>query len=154
MARRSALFWAVLLVVVLGAALYAPAFVARSATSPDEPVDFLARPVEGWRFMLDAVRSVPDARAGSPGEARDLAVARFGDGTVQPVRVDLLYLPDERYTLHTRQGSRDLATKARLVWKVAGRTAPGGPVETVGLIDLASGTVIYDARDTGSKLAQ
>jgi hypothetical protein len=157
MGRRSALFWAVLAVVVFGAALYVPAYVASSATAPAEPVDFMSRPVDGWRFLWDALRTVPGARAGTPEEARRIAVETFSDARVEPVRVDLLWLPTRRLTVHgigrSGQGSRDLTTNARLVWRVAGRTRPDGPTETVGLIDLATGTVIYDARN-GSELAQ
>jgi hypothetical protein len=157
MARRSALFWAVVVVLVLGAALYLPAYLARSATAPGEPVDFMARPVEGWRFLWEAVRTVPDARAGTPEDARRLAVQTFDDVRVQPVKVELLWLPGRRFTLQTKagdgKGTRDVTTNARLVWKVAGRMRPDGPIETVGLIDLATGTVIYDARNDRSKLA-
>jgi hypothetical protein len=157
MARRSALFWAVVVVLVLGAALYLPAYVARSATAVGEPVDFMTQPVEGWRFLWEAVRTVPDARAGTPEEARRLAIATFADARVQPLKVELLWLPGRQLTLQTKtrsgQGTRALMTNARLVWKVAGRTRPDGPIETVGLIDLATGTVIYDARNDRSKLA-
>ena len=158
MGRRSGLFWAVLAVLALGAALYVPAYIARSATAPGQRVDVLSQPLQAWRFLAEAVREVPDARAGTPAEARNIAVRVFSDGRVQPVRVDLLWLPDRVFRLRTTsdsgQGTRDLTTNARLVWKVAGRTRPDGPLETVGLIDLATGTVIYDSRNDGSKLAQ
>jgi|SRR5919198_1438113 hypothetical protein len=146
MGRRSALFWAVVVVAVLGAVVYLPAYLARSMTGPGEPVSFLSRPLDGWHFVLDAVSALPDARAGSPAAARRIALREFGNGRVQLVRVDLLYLPDRSLDLRTRQGTRSVATKARLVWKVSGRTAPGGPLRTIGLIDLATGTVIYDVR--------
>jgi hypothetical protein len=37
-------------------------------------------------------------------------------------------------------------TNSRLVWQVTGRRGPAGPSVTVGLIDFASGKVIYDGR--------
>ena len=93
MGRRSALFWAVIAVALLGLAIYLPAYVARSATAPDGPVDFLSSPLDGWRFMVDATREVPDARVGTPAEARARAVSLFAATGVQPTRVDLLYVP-------------------------------------------------------------
>jgi|SRR3954454_9926080 hypothetical protein len=158
MGRRSALFWAVLAVVVLGAALYLPAYLASSATGRGEPVDFMSRPLDGWRFLWDAVRTVPGAEAGTPREARGVAVATFSDARAEPLRVELLWLPGRRLAVpepgEDGQGSRDLTTNARLVWRVAGRIRPDGPIVTVGLIDLATGTVTYDARNDRSKLAQ
>src|SRR4051812_41964600 len=116
MGRRSALFWAVLAVVVLGAALYLPAYLASSATARGEPVDFMSRPLDGWRFMVDALRTVPGAEAGTPQKARRVAVATFSDARVEPLRVELLWLPARRLTLRGAgedgQGSRDLTTNA------------------------------------------
>ena len=73
MARRSALFWAVTAVALLGAAIYLPAWIAQSATAPDGPVNFLTSPEQGWRFVLDAVREVGPKGAGTgraPGRAQ------------------------------------------------------------------------------------
>jgi hypothetical protein len=44
------------------------------------------------------------------------------------------------------QGSRDLATNSRLVWNVTGRVGGSDRLVTVGMIDFASGKVIYDGR--------
>jgi hypothetical protein len=146
MARRSALFWAVTLVALLGTAIYVPAWIARSATAADEPVNFLTRPELGWRFMIDAVREVPGAKAGSPSAAREDALRLLEAEGVQPTRVDLLYLPDRRLTIRTGKGSRVVTTNATLVWRVTGRTKAAGPLRTLGLVDLESGRLIYDAR--------
>ncbi len=147
MARRSALFWAVTAVALLGAAIYLPAWIAQSATAPDGPVDFLTSPEQGWRFVLDAVREVPDARAGSPQAAGRAAVQQLAPEGVQPTRVDLLYLPDRQVTVTGPKGSRDVSTNATLVWRVTGRMVAGGPLRTLGLIDLSTGRLIYDARN-------
>src|SRR5947199_170014 len=90
MARRSALFWAVTVVALLGAAIYLPAWIAQSATAPDGPVNFLTSPEQGWRFVWDAVREVPDAHAGSPQAAGRAAVRPFADEAMLRTRYRLL----------------------------------------------------------------
>ena len=143
MPRRGSLFWAVVAVLVAAALVYGPAELARRSTGQGEPVDFLTQPQEGWRFVADALRQIGSARAGSPAAAGALAARAFSGTTVQPVRVDLLYVPD----LHVPLGGSDEATaKGRLVWRVSGRVRPGGPVQTVGLIDFATGELTYDVR--------
>jgi hypothetical protein len=147
MGRRSALFWAVIAVALLGLAIYVPAYVARSATAPDGPVDFLSSPLDGWRFMVDATRKVPDARVGTPAQARARAVSLFAATGVQPTRVDLLYVPAGELRVGSGQGSHMQPTNSTLVWRVTGRTRPNGPLVTVGLIDLSTGALVYDVRD-------
>lgn len=144
--RHSWLFWAFLLVVVGGAVLYLPAELAQRSTAADEPVSFLSHPIEGWRFVLTAARERPGAVAGTPAEAKRIALRSFDDGTLRPTGVGLLWLPDRRVSLRTLQGSEELTTKSQLLWKVTGRRGRNGPNVTVGLIDLATGKVIYDGR--------
>jgi hypothetical protein len=144
MPRRGSLFWAVVAVLVAATLVYGPAELARRSTGQGEPVDFLTHPQEGWRFVADALREIGSARAGSPEAAGALAARAFSGTTVQPVRVDLLYVPDRRVDLGA--GSDEATAKGRLVWRVSGRVRPGGPVQTVGLIDFASGELTYDAR--------
>jgi hypothetical protein len=140
------LFRAFVAVVVAGAAVYLPAELAARSTAADEPVSFLGNPVEGWRFVWAVARERPGAVAGSPAAAKRLALQAFDDGVLRPTRVDLLWLPGEHVTLHTLQGSEPLATKSRLVWKVTGRRGAHGALVTIGLIDFATGKVIYDGR--------
>ena len=146
MPRRGALFWTATAVVAAGIALYLPAWLAARATAPDGGVDFYSHPIAGWRFLAEAVTELPGAAAGSPEQAGRIAAARFADGSAVPTRVDLLYLPQRWIEIDGGQGTGRLATNATLVWRVTGRLRPGGPLQTVGLIDLASGAVIYDAR--------
>jgi hypothetical protein len=136
----------VLAVALAGVAIYAPAELARSATGAREPVDFLTRPQEGWRFLLEAAFDIPTARAGTPSEARQLAVRDFAGTSVEPTRVDLLWVPDRRVQLEGGGGSAVAVAKARLVWMVTGRARPGGRLRTVGLIDYQSGELTYDVR--------
>jgi hypothetical protein len=143
------LFWACLAVVVAGAVVYLPAELAIRATGPQEPVSFLSHPLEGWRFLLAVVDARGSAVAGTPQSARAIALHSFDDGRLRPSRVDLLWLPDRRVALRSLQGSAQVATKSRLVWMVTGRSGPTGPSVTVGLIDFASGKVIYDGRLAG-----
>jgi hypothetical protein len=144
MPRRGSLFWAVVAVLVAGMLVYGPAELARRSTGQGEPVDFLSQPQEGWRFVADALREIGSARAGSPAAAGALAARAFSGTEVQPVRVELLYVPDRRVDLGA--GSDQATAKGRLVWRVSGRTRPGGPVHTVGLIDFATGELTYDVR--------
>jgi hypothetical protein len=143
--RRSWLFWAFVAVAAAGVAIYMPAELARRATAADEPVSFLSQPAEGWRFLID-VASHGDAVAGSPSKARALALRAFDDGNLRPAAVELLWLPGRRVHLSTMQGSRDLTTNTRLVWNVTGRVGASDRLVSVGLIDFASGKVIYDGR--------
>ncbi len=133
-------------VLVLGVVVYVPAELARRSTGPGEPVDFLSHPLEGWRFVVAVARDRGGAAAGTPAAARSIALHTFDDGRLRPERVSLLWLPDERVALRTLQGSAVVPTNSRLVWKVTGRRGPRGPDVAVGLIDFASGKVIYDGR--------
>jgi hypothetical protein len=144
--RRSWLFWAFLAVAVLGAVVYVPAELARRSTGPGEPVNFLSHPLEGWRFVVEVAMDRGDAVAGTPAAARTIALRTFDDGVLRPERVSLLWLPDESVRLRTLQGSAVVSTNSRLVWKVTGRRGRSGPDVALGLIDFASGRVIYDAR--------
>jgi hypothetical protein len=143
--RRSWLFWAFIAVALAGTVIYLPAELARRATAADEPVSFLSRPAEGWRFLI-AVAGDGDAAAGTPSKARSLALSAFDDGNLRPAAVELLWLPDRHVRLSTMQGSRDLTTNTRLVWNVTGRVGASDRLVSVGLIDFASGKVIYDGR--------
>jgi hypothetical protein len=139
------LFWAFVAVALAGIAIYLPAEMARRATATNEPVSFLSHPIEGWRFLIDVTGS-GEAAAGSPGQARTLALRAFDDGRVRPAAVSLLWLPDRHIRLPTMQGSRDLTTNSKLVWNVTGRVGSSDRLVTVGMIDFASGKVIYDGR--------
>lgn len=131
---------------MLGAVVYVPAELARRSTGPGEPVDFLSHPLEGWRFIVEVTRERSDAVAGTPAAARTIALHSFDDGVLRPERVSLLWLPDESVRLRTLQGSAVVSTNSRLVWKVTGRRGRSGPDVALGLIDFASGRVIYDGR--------
>ena len=144
MPRRGSLFWGIVAVLIAGTLVYGPAELARRSTRQGEPVDFLTHPQEGWRFVADALRQIGAARAGSPESAGELAARAFSGTTVQPVRVDLLYVPDRRVPVGA--GSSEATAKGRLVWRVSGRVPPGGPVQTLGLIDFTTGELTYDVR--------
>ena len=149
MRRRSWLFWAFLAVAVLGVLVYLPAELAVRSTGPGEPVDFLSHPLEGWRFLAAVARERGGATAGTPAAARAIALHAFDDGRLRPERVSLLWLPDRNIHLRTLQGSAVVSTNSRLVWKVTGRRGPRGPDVAIGLIDFASGRVVYDGRVAG-----
>lgn len=135
--------WGLIAVLAAGVLVYGPAELARRSTGPGEPVSFLTQPLEGWRFMLETLDGVGSARAGSPASARALAVRAFAGTSMLPERVDLLYVPSLQ--VPDGAGRRPLAAKAALVWRVTGQTRPGGRVQTIGLLDFASGRLTYRA---------
>lgn len=137
------MFWAFLAVAVLGLVVYLPAELAKRSTGPGEPVDFLSHPLEGWRFLATVARERSGAAAGTPAAARAIALKTFDNGRLRPQRVSLLWLPDRSISVRTLQGSAVVSTNSRLVWKVTGRRGPRGPDVILGLIDFASGKVIY-----------
>ncbi len=147
MTARLSLLWGVIAVLAAAVLVYGPAELARRATGPGEPVTFLTQPQQGWHFMLDALDAIGSARAGSPAQARALAVSAFAGTTVLPERVDLLYVPDLRVPVGA--GRQPLTAKAKLVWRVSGQTRPGGRVQTVGLLDFASGRLTYRVGTAG-----
>jgi hypothetical protein len=141
------LLWGIIVVLAAAVLVYGPAELALRATGPGEPVSFLTQPQQGWSFMLDALDAVGSARAGTPAQARVLAVRAFAGTAVLPERVDLLYVPDLRVPVGG--GRRPLVAKAKLVWRVSGQTRPGGPVQTVGLLDFATGRLTYNVAESG-----
>jgi hypothetical protein len=141
--RRSALFWAILTVVVAGAVLYGPGRLAAASTGPGEPVNFLSNPLDGWRFMLDAARHIDSARAATPADAARIAAHDFAGSGVLAERVDLLWLPSQRISLPTGKGRKTVVANGRLVWTVTGRLTPNGPPRTVGVLDYDSGRLIF-----------
>jgi hypothetical protein len=135
--------WGLVAVLVAAVLVYGPAELARRATGPGEPVSFLTQPQEGWHFVLDTLDGIGSARAGSPAGAKALAVRAFAGTGMLPERVDLLYVPDRQ--VPDGAGRRPLTAKAALVWRVTGQTRPGGRVQTIGLLDFASGRLTYRA---------
>jgi hypothetical protein len=144
MLGRSSLFWAVLLVAVAGTLVYAPAYLADRAT--EAPSGFFGRPVDGWRFLAEAVPAMDDARAGDADDAAAIAVREFAGSAVRPVEVGLVFAVDRRVDVGAGQERRMVTAKRPLVWKVTGRTRPGEVLRVVGLIDFRSGELVYDVR--------
>lgn len=141
--RRSPLFWATTAVLLAGIVIYGPALAARSATGPGEPVSFLSQPLQGWAF-LGATVGGGAARAGSPGQAAQIAARGFAGTPVDPRMVSLLWLPDRRLTIPSGKGRRTLATNSKLVWLVTGSVRPGAGLRPIGLIDYSTGKLRYE----------
>jgi hypothetical protein len=146
MRGRSSLFWAVLAAAIAGALVYGPAYLADRATAGG-PVSFMARPQDGWRFVAAVVPAIGDARAPSAESAARIAIRAFAGSSVRPTEVGLLFLPDGRFVAGSGKDRHTVTAKRTLVWKVAGRTRPGGAVRTVALIDFESGRLVYDVRE-------
>ncbi len=129
------------------ATAWAPAFVARSHTTPAQPIDFVSRPDKGWRFLYDSIRLSRHAKLGSDAPALQRAQQiwpRVDD-------VELVYLV-EPVTVPVAAGGLDAPPTARLArprsrltWFVHGRMG-ARPRQIVGLLDFASGRIVWDLR--------
>lgn len=129
------------------AALWAPSLVARTYTTPAQPIDFLSRPDKGWRFLYDTVRLSRHAKLGSDGSA----LQRARQVWPRADAVELVYLvrpvtvPVATGGLNPPVSARTLRPRSRLTWFVRGRIG-SRPRQVVGLLDFRSGRVIWDLR--------
>jgi hypothetical protein len=128
------------------ALLWIPSFVASSYTHPAQPIDFLARPDKGWRFLYDTVRLSRNAKLGSEGPA--LATAKRVWRRAQSVELVYLERPvtlPEPVGIDTSHRPGVVRPRSRLTWFVTGRIG-NAPPQLIGLIDYASGRIIFDLR--------
>jgi hypothetical protein len=128
------------------AVLWTPSIVARSYTTPAQPIDFMARPDKGWRFLYDTVRLSRHAKLGSGAPALETArrIWRRAED------VELVYL-ERPVTIPVPPGGlaarrpRPVRPRSRLSWFVYGRIG-NRPRQVVGLLDFHSGRVVWDLR--------
>jgi hypothetical protein len=129
------------------AALWVPSFVARTYTSPAQPIDFLSRPDKGWRFLYDTVRLSRHATLGTDGAA----MRRARQVWPRAESVELVYLvrpvtvPVAKGGVTPSVGARTVRPRTRLTWFVKGRIG-NRPAQVVGLLDYRSGKTIWDLR--------
>ena len=129
------------------AALWAPSLVARTYTSPAQPIDFLSRPDKGWRFLYDTVRLSRQATLGSEGPA----LQRARQVWPRAESVELVYLvrpvivPMSTGGVAASERARTVRPRSRLTWFVHGRIG-GRARQVVGLLDFRSGRVVWDLR--------
>lgn len=130
--------------------LWVPSMVATRFTNPAQPIDFLSHPDRGWRFLYDAIHTSRQATLGSEGQARSRA-QRFWWPRVRVSRVELVYLerpvtvPLAPGGLQVSAAARTVRPRSRFTWFVHGRVG-ARPTQVIGLMDLASGRVIWDIR--------
>ena len=129
------------------AVLWAPSLVARSFTTPAQPIDFMVRPDKGWRFLYDAVRLSRDPRLGSEGPALETAkrIWRRVDAVELVYLVRPVIVPVPAGGLAPSARERLVRPRSRLTWFVSGRIG-GRPRQVIGLLDFRSGRVIWDLR--------
>ena len=131
--------------VVLIALLLLPAPIAERYTSPTQDGQYLLDPLRAYGFIFTLLRVGDDAVLGSSGKALQSAKTVFVDSYWRPVKVELLYLDDERpYEYLKRTGERLLITNPpRLAWEVWGRsrdrTASEEALDVIGFLDYTSG---------------
>ena len=163
-AKPRLLHW-LLITALLAVVLLAPAAVATSVTSPDEPVGFMSEPWQGWKFTGEVLRTSVSASAASPGDALEAAHRHWpagtgspgGDDTLLVVEVALLYLPaGEEAVVTTHTGTeggarRGLTARKPLAWQVRGYRGRSTELVTIGLIDFSTGDVLWDVRDSSKE---
>lgn len=129
------------------AALWTPSLIARSHTTPAQPIEFLSRPDKGWRFLYDTVRLSRHAKLGS--DAPALQRARQVWPRVDDV--ELVYLvrpvtvPVAAGGLTAPPRERLVQPRSRLTWFVHGRIG-GRARQVIGLLDYRTGRVVWDLR--------
>jgi len=142
--RRWLVVVGVLAVVVI---VWGPSLVATRYTTSAQPIDFMARPDKGWRFLYDATRISRKAKLGTEGAA--LVAARYRWRPVD--RVELVYLegpvtvPVADGAVMVPEPSRTVRPRSRLTWFVYGQLGRR-PQQVVGLLDAVSGKAIWDIR--------
>lgn len=128
------------------ALLWTPSLVARGYTTSAQPIDFLARPDKGWRFLYDTVRLSRHARLGSEGPARETAnrIWRHVEAVELVYLVGPVTIPIPPGGLAPARPQR-VRPRSRLTWFVEGRVS-GRARQIIGLMDYRSGRVIWDVR--------
>lgn len=131
--------------VVLIALLLLPAPIAERHTSPTQDGQYLLDPVRAYGFIFTLLQVGDAAALGSSGKALQHSKDIFQDSYWRPVKVELLYLDENKpYEYVKRSGVRLLITHPpRLVWEVWGRsrdrTASEEVLDVIGFLDYTSG---------------
>ncbi len=146
-----------MIVVAVAAALLVlllPSLVAYRYTAPQQRGEFVARPWRGWAFVLAAFLVPGDSQLKTSGAALRKADWVFRDGPVDPLEVQLLFVPEgQPYTLVHEVDGRTVTTTVdpdyRFIWQVQGnvRTVSERSDTIVALLDYRSGRLLYDVRD-------
>ncbi len=147
--RRALVLGAVPLAVAL---LWAPSVVATRYSNDIVHTDFMAQPLRGWQFLADAVVASRGAEAGTEAHARGIAERRWWTSPIDVTRLELVYVKDRRITIPLTAGgvqrplaSRRVSPHARFSWLVYGH-AGRRPEQVVGVINMNSGSVVWDLR--------
>ncbi len=134
--------------MVLIVLLLLPVTIAERYTSPTQDGQYILNPIKAWGFVLTLVGVDNSAVLGSSGDALREARSLFVDTTEQPVRVELLYLPEEQPYVYVRRTGRTflIAVPPLLVWEVwgssRGRTNSEEPTDVIGFLDYDSGRML------------
>ncbi len=151
---RSKRFFIAVIVVVIALALLLPAFVAFRYTAPDQRGQFLSRPWRGWSFVYSALAVPTESELKTSGMALRKADWLFKGTVVDPIEVQLLFVPQDRpYAFTNVIAGRDVTSTVvpsyRFIWQVRG-VIDALPVDTplvVALMDYETGRMLYDIRD-------
>ena len=128
--------------------LVAPVTVAERYTSPTQDGQFILDPLKSWGFVFTLLSVGGSSELGSSGDALREATLVFETRPELPLKVELLYLPDdEPYIYVTKAGQRFvIQAPPRLVWEVWGRgdvgTQPGAHIDVIGFLDYSSGRLL------------
>jgi len=154
MRSPSKLLIAVVVGLVALVVLLLPALVAYRYTAPAQRTGFVTRPWRGWSFALAALRVPGDAELKTSGMALRKADWLFKGTAVDPLEVQLLFVPqDQPYTFAHEIAGREVTTTVtpsyRFIWQVDGTvdTISESDEMLVALLDYETGDVLYDVRD-------
>lgn len=151
---RSRRFFIVVITVVVVLVLVLPAFVAFRYTAPDQRGQFLTHPWRGWSFAYSALAVPTDSQLKTSGMALRKADWLFEGTVVDPLEVQLLFVPQDRpYTftniISGRAVTATVTPSYRFIWQVRGLVAgmPDDTLVVVALMDYETGRMLYDVRD-------
>jgi hypothetical protein len=134
-------------VIVALLVLWIPSFVAQRYSLEARPTDFLVRPDKGWRFLYQSVRLSRGAKLGSDASAEQRATEVWGR---RASSVRLVYV-EGPFTVPVPPGGfpprrgRLARPRSSLAWVVTG-SVRRGVRQMIGLMDYASGQVLWDIR--------
>jgi hypothetical protein len=152
--RRGRQLLVVTLVVAAVVVFLFPAFVAYRYTAASQRMQFVRQPWRGWSFVVAAVAVPGSSDLKTSGMALRKADWAFKDTSIDPLEVQLLFVPaGEPYTFTHRVDGRSVTSTItptyRFVWQVEGvvDTISESDETLVGMLDYRNGHLLYDIRD-------
>lgn len=151
---RSKRFLVVTAVLAALVVFLLPAFVAFRYAAPSQRGDFIRHPWRGWSFAYAALAVPGDAELKTSGMALRKADWMFKGTVVDPLEVQLLFVPKGRpyrfaHRIDGREVTSTVVPSYRFIWQVQGAidTVSDRTDTIVALLDYDTGRVLYNVRD-------